>query len=64
MPALKTVPQYLPDQAGMVLMHLVGPQDDPRFSHDYGPGGALAILSAWTAAALLGGYLALRRRDA
>lgn len=63
-PALKPVLQYLPDQAGMVLMHLTGPQGDPRFGHDYGPWGALSILVAWTAAALVGGYLALSRRDA
>lgn len=63
-PRLKTVTQYLPDQAGMVLMHLVGPPDDPRFGRAYGPWGALAILALWTAAALLGGYLVLRRRDA
>jgi ABC-type transport system involved in multi-copper enzyme maturation permease subunit len=63
-PMLKNVLQYLPDQAGMVLMHLAGPQDDPRFGHDYGPWGALAILVAWTAAALVGGCLALCRRDA
>ncbi|MEU9124382.1 ABC transporter permease subunit [Streptomyces sp. NPDC048506] len=63
-PALKTVLQYLPDQAGMVLMHLTGPQGDPRFSHDYGPWGALSILATWTAVALLGGCLTLRHRDA
>ncbi|BDM69812.1 ABC transporter [Streptomyces nigrescens] len=63
-PALKSVLQYLPDQAGLVLMHLTGPQDDPRFGHGYGPWGALMILLAWTAASLLGGYLTLCRRDA
>jgi ABC-2 type transport system permease protein len=40
------------------------PPDDPRFARDYGPWGGLAILVAWTAAALTGGYLVLRRRDA
>ncbi|MFI0156783.1 ABC transporter permease [Streptomyces lydicus] len=63
-PALKSVLQYLPDQAGLVLMHLTGPQDDPRFGHDYGPWGALMILVSWTAASLLGGHFTLCRRDA
>ncbi|MER6996325.1 ABC transporter permease subunit [Streptomyces sp. NPDC000410] len=63
-PALKPVLQYFPDQAGMVLMRAVSTQGDPRFGHDYGPWGALAILVAWTAAALACGHLALSRRDA
>ena len=63
-PKVKTVAQYLPDQAGMAIMHITGPPGDPRFAHDYGPWGGLAILALWTAAALLGGYLQLRRRDA
>ncbi|GAA2096469.1 ABC transporter permease subunit [Streptomyces albiaxialis] len=63
-PKLKTVLQFLPDQAGMELMGLVGPSDDPQFAHVYGPWGALAILLAWTAAALVGGYVTLNRRDA
>lgn len=63
-PKLKTVAQYLPDQAGKVTMHLTGPPGDPRFGHDYGPWTGLGILALWTTAALLGGYLTLRRRDA
>ncbi|WP_199430063.1 ABC transporter permease subunit [Qaidamihabitans albus] len=63
-PKVKTVTQYLPDQAGMVLMHLTGPADDPRFGPEYGQWGAVGILVLWTAAALVGGYLVLRRRDA
>jgi ABC-type transport system involved in multi-copper enzyme maturation permease subunit len=63
-PFLKPVLQYLPDQAGLELMHIAGPPGDTRFGPDYGPGTALVILLAWTAAALLGGYLVLRRRDA
>lgn len=62
-PKLKTVLQFLPDQAGMELMRLTGPDDDPRFSHPYGPWGALAILLCWTAAALIGGHLRLSRQD-
>ncbi|MFE2032677.1 ABC transporter permease subunit [Streptomyces scopuliridis] len=63
-PALKPVLRYLPDQAGLELMGLAGPSADGRFGPGYGPGTALVILVAWTAAALAGGYLALRRRDA
>lgn len=63
-PKVKTVAQYLPDQAGMLIMHLVGPQHDERWTRDYGPWTGLAIMALWTAAALLGGYLVMRRRDA
>jgi ABC-2 type transport system permease protein len=63
-PKVKTVVQYLPDQAAMVVMHLAGAPDDPRFGRDYGPWTGMAILALWTAAAVLGGYLVLRRRDA
>jgi ABC-2 type transport system permease protein len=63
-PKLKTVTQYLPDQAGMVIMHLAGPPGDPRFSRGYGPWTGMGILVLWTAAVLLCGYLALARRDA
>jgi ABC-2 type transport system permease protein len=63
-PGLETVTQYLPDQAGFVIMHLAGPPGDPRFSRGYGPWTGLGILMLWTAAALLGGYLALLHRDA
>ncbi|WP_213451717.1 ABC transporter permease subunit [Rhizomonospora bruguierae] len=63
-PGLRTVLQYLPDQAGAVIMHLTGPAGDPRFGRDFGPWTGLGITALWTAAALLGGYLVLRRRDA
>ena len=61
---MKAVAQYLPDQAGMVIMHIVGDGDDPRFARPYGPWTGLGIMALWTVAALLGGYLAVRRRDA
>lgn len=61
-PKVKTFTQYLPDQAGWVIMHLTGP--DPQFSRDYGPWTGMGILALWTIAALVGGYLVLRRRDA
>ncbi|GAA0975221.1 ABC transporter permease subunit [Acrocarpospora macrocephala] len=63
-PGVKAFTQYLPDQAGMLIMHIVGPQDDPRWARDYGPWTGMGILALWTIAALLGGHLVLRRRDA
>jgi ABC-2 type transport system permease protein len=63
-PKVKTVTQYLPDQTGMVIMHLTGPASDPMFGRDYGPWTGLGITALWTAAALLGGFLVLRGRDA
>jgi ABC-2 type transport system permease protein len=62
-PGIKPVTQWLPDQTGQVIMHLAGPPDDPRFGRPYGPWTGLALLVLWTGAALLGGYLVLRRRD-
>ncbi|MFB9879365.1 hypothetical protein ACFFMN_15565 [Planobispora siamensis] len=63
-PQVKAVAQYLPDQAGMVIMHLTGPPGDPHFGRPYGPWAGMGILALWAAAALIGGYLTLRRRDA
>jgi len=63
-PKIKAVTQYLPDQAGAVIMHLVGPHGDPRFGRPYGPWTGMAILALWTGLALLGGLLVLRHRDA
>ncbi len=44
-------------------MHLTLPGDH-RFGHDYGPWTGMGLLFAWTAAALIGGYLVLRHHDA
>ncbi|GII01689.1 ABC transporter permease [Planobispora takensis] len=63
-PKVKVVAQYLPDQAGMVIMRLTGPPGDPGFGRPYGPWAGMGILALWAAAALIGGYLMLRRRDA
>jgi len=63
-PRVKAVAQYLPDQAGMVIMHITGPAGDPRFGRPYGPWLGLGIMALWTTAALAAGYTALRRRDA
>ncbi|MER7459850.1 ABC transporter permease [Micromonospora sp. NPDC126480] len=62
-PKLKTVTQYLPDQAGQVIMHIVGQADDPRFARPYGPWTGIGLMALWTVTALLAGYVAMRRRD-
>lgn len=62
-PKVKEVAQYLPDQVGQSLMRMF-PENDPIFSVDYDVTGAVFILLAWVAAALLGGYLVTRRREA
>jgi ABC-2 type transport system permease protein len=63
-PKVRTVAQFLPDQAGLVMMRVVEP--DPSFIsyRGFGPWTALAILLLWTTAALAGGALVLHRRDA
>jgi len=63
-PKVKTVTQFLPDQVGMVILHIAGQPGDPRFGRAYGPWTGLGLLVLWTAAALIGGYLVLRHRDA
>ncbi|MET8953883.1 ABC transporter permease [Streptomyces sp. NPDC004393] len=59
--ATKNVGRFLPDQAGSRILQVV-----PRLGDDtpYGPWGGLGIMVLWVAAALAGGYLLLRRRDA
>jgi ABC-2 type transport system permease protein len=58
-PGAKDAAHYLPDQAGLAMARVVEKSDAP-----YGPGGGLAIMLLWVAAAVLGGYLVLRNRDA
>lgn len=53
--------RYLPDQAGSKIMQVVPPVDDET---PYGPWGGLAIMVLWVIAALVGGYLTLKKRDA
>ena len=61
-PGLKTVIDYLPDQAGAVIMHLSGPAGG-RFGRPFGPWTGMAIMLAWAVAALACGYLVLDRAD-
>ncbi|MFI9205569.1 ABC transporter permease [Streptomyces sp. NPDC053048] len=58
--ATKKVGQYLPDQAGQKVMQVVTAGDDKP----YGPWGGFAIMALWVVAALLGGYVVLKKRDA
>ncbi|MEU3946590.1 ABC transporter permease [Streptomyces sp. NPDC029526] len=59
--ATKKVGQFLPDQAGSRIMQVVTPLDDDT---PYGPWGGLGIMALWALAAVLGGYLVLKKRDA
>ncbi len=63
-PGLRTVLQFLPDQAGAMILHMAGPPEDLRFERAFGPWTGVGILAAWSALALAGGYVTLRRRDA
>ncbi|MET8944260.1 ABC transporter permease [Streptomyces sp. NPDC004542] len=59
--ATKKIGRYLPDQAGSRIMQVV-----PRIGDDtpYGPWGGLGIMLLWVIAAVAGGYVLLRKRDA
>ncbi|MCL6738581.1 ABC transporter permease [Streptomyces neyagawaensis] len=59
--ATEKVGRYLPDQAGSSIMRVVTPVDDDT---PYGPWGGLGIMALWVLAALLGGFLSLKKRDA
>ena len=63
-PKVRTVAQFLPDQAGLVMMRVVEP--DPSFIsyRGFGPWTGLGILILWTATALTAGGLLFCRRDA
>ncbi len=61
--SIKPVVQYFPDQVGQVVMRMTQP-GDPQFGRDYGAWTGVAILALWTAAALVGGWFAMRRKDA
>ncbi|MFD0414350.1 ABC transporter permease subunit [Streptomyces sp. NPDC127108] len=59
--ATKKIGRFLPDQAGSKIMQVKSPFDDDT---PYGPWGGLGIMVAWTALALVGGYVLLKKRDA
>ncbi|GGJ36035.1 ABC transporter permease [Streptomyces brasiliensis] len=59
--ATKKIGQYLPDQAGSRIMRVVPRLDDGT---PYGPWGGLGIMALWVIAAMAGGYLVLKKRDA
>jgi ABC-2 type transport system permease protein len=62
-PGAKNVARYFPDRAGSHIMQVVpdAMNSDPA---PYGPWGGLGIMVLWVIAALAGGYLVLRKRDA
>ncbi|MEU7071556.1 ABC transporter permease [Streptomyces narbonensis] len=62
-PKVKEVAKYFPDQAGSKIMQVVPDALDTEKA-PYGPWGGLGIMLLWVAAALIGGYLVLKRRDA
>lgn len=59
--ATKKIGRFLPDQAGSKIMQVVPRIDD---STPYGPWGGLGIMVLWVVAALTGGYVLLKKRDA
>ncbi|MFI8301871.1 ABC transporter permease subunit [Streptomyces sp. NPDC085927] len=59
--ATKKIGRFLPDQAGSRILQVVPPLDDDT---PYGPWGGLGIMVLWVVAALAGGYLLLKKRDA
>ncbi|MEU3374950.1 ABC transporter permease [Streptomyces sp. NPDC006711] len=62
-PGAKDVARYFPDRAGSKIMQVVpdAMNSDPA---PYGPWAGLGIMALWVIAALAGGYLVLRQRDA
>ncbi|MFH8619037.1 ABC transporter permease [Streptomyces sp. NPDC017979] len=59
LPGITAAGRFLPHLAGSRLMSTV-----PFDRIDYGPQTGLVVILTWTAAAVLAGLLALRRRDA
>ncbi|MER5873156.1 ABC transporter permease [Streptomyces sp. NPDC002044] len=61
--ATRSVGQYLPSNAGSRIM-LVVPDAFGTPEAPYGPWGGLGIMLLWVAAAVIGGLLVLKKRDA
>ncbi|WP_031082871.1 ABC transporter permease subunit [Streptomyces sp. NRRL WC-3549] len=62
-PGAKKVARYFPDQAGSKIMQVV-PDAMNSNPAPYGPWAGLGIMVLWVIAALAGGYLVLKKRDA
>ncbi|MFI2368967.1 ABC transporter permease [Streptomyces sp. NPDC018833] len=62
-PGARDVARYFPDQAGAKIMQVV-PGAMNSADSPYGPWGGLGIMLLWVAAALIGGFLVLKKRDA
>lgn len=60
--ATRKIAYYLPNQAGSAIMQTV--PSSAGSDVPYGPWGGLGIMALWALAAVLGGYLALKKRDA
>jgi ABC-2 type transport system permease protein len=58
LPKVRTVAQFLPDAAGSIILRREPPDDTVL-----GPWTGIGVLLLWTLAAVLGGYLSMRRRD-
>ncbi|WP_037572742.1 ABC transporter permease subunit [Phaeacidiphilus oryzae] len=58
-PGVKAFAKYLPDKAGQRIMDVHQPSDA-----SFGPWTGILITVLWVAAALCGGWLVLRQRDA
>jgi ABC-type transport system involved in multi-copper enzyme maturation permease subunit len=59
--ATARIGRFLPDQAGSRIMQVVPLAGDDT---PYGPWAGLGIMALWVIAALAGGYVLLKRRDA
>ncbi|MGI5445544.1 ABC transporter permease subunit [Streptomyces sp. CA-243310] len=62
--ATRKVAQYFPDQAGSRIMQVLPPGAAGGDAPPYGPWGGFGIMALWTLAAVLAGFLVLRKRDA
>ncbi|UYQ64433.1 ABC transporter permease [Streptomyces peucetius] len=62
-PGARDVARYFPDQAGAKIMQVV-PNAMNSGDSPYGPWTGLGIMVLWVAAALAGGLLVLKKRDA